>query len=379
MPGVDPLPGGTDGRASVTPVKRAAARPFRVPLVLAGLAIGTRPTSAQVLIGGGQLGTLEVIQLAMFVGVMGAALLSAIWLIRERARTAAENVELRTRVAELGSALRRTEALLNLNDQRFVVWSPDDEKSSILGELPDDSGAPEERSAFLAFGRWLMPASASALERAVTALRGSGTGFEIVVETRSGSLLEVQGRKAALHAVARFTALSEKQREHARLRLDHQQLSQAYQAMLGLLDALPAPFWLRDGEGRLSWVNNAFAAAAGAASREIVLDAGSEFLPTSAREEIARSQVAAPVYAETVSTVVDGDRRVFAVTDMRGTGAAAGIAIDISDVDALRREHESTVRSHADTLDQLTTAVAIFDENQKLRFFNQAFQKLWDL
>ncbi len=36
-------------------------------------------------------------------------------------------------------------------------------------------------------------------------------------------------------------------------------------------------------------------------------------------------------------------------------------------------------RSHADTLDQLTTAVAIFDEHEKLRFFNQAFQKLWDL
>ena len=45
--------------------------------------------------GGGvrchSIGTVEVMQLAMFVGVMGAALLSAIWLIRERARTAAEN------------------------------------------------------------------------------------------------------------------------------------------------------------------------------------------------------------------------------------------------------------------------------------------------
>ncbi|TIX03021.1 MAG: alkaline phosphatase, partial [Mesorhizobium sp.] len=36
-------------------------------------------------------------------------------------------------------------------------------------------------------------------------------------------------------------------------------------------------------------------------------------------------------------------------------------------------------RSHADTLDQLNTAVAFFDANEKLRFFNQAFQKLWNL
>ncbi|MEP4419911.1 MAG: ATP-binding protein, partial [Nitratireductor sp.] len=34
---------------------------------------------------------------------------------------------------------------------------------------------------------------------------------------------------------------------------------------------------------------------------------------------------------------------------------------------------------HAETLDQLSTAVAIYDADQKLRFYNQAFQKLWEL
>jgi signal transduction histidine kinase len=37
------------------------------------------------------------------------------------------------------------------------------------------------------------------------------------------------------------------------------------------------------------------------------------------------------------------------------------------------------LRGHSDTLDQLTTAVAIFDAGEKLRFYNQAFQKLWSL
>ncbi|WP_246693735.1 hypothetical protein, partial [Mesorhizobium sp. M2E.F.Ca.ET.166.01.1.1] len=41
--------------------------------------------------------TVEVMQLAMFAGVMGAALVSDIFLIRERARTSAQNAELRTR------------------------------------------------------------------------------------------------------------------------------------------------------------------------------------------------------------------------------------------------------------------------------------------
>ncbi|TIT05262.1 MAG: alkaline phosphatase, partial [Mesorhizobium sp.] len=50
-----------------------------------------------------------------------------------------------------------------------------------------------------------------------------------------------------------------------------------------------------------------------------------------------------------------------------------------SATETIRGEYERTVRSHADTLDQLNTAVAIFDANEKLRFFNQAFQKLWNL
>ena len=54
---------------------------------------------------------------------MGAALLSAIWLIRERARTSRKMSTLRARVADLNAALQRSEALLNLRDQRVVVWA----------------------------------------------------------------------------------------------------------------------------------------------------------------------------------------------------------------------------------------------------------------
>ena len=77
-------------------------------------------------------------QLAVFVGVTGAALLSAIVLIRERARTSAENVELRSRVADVNAALRRSEALLNLRDQRVVVWASENKKPELVGTLPVD-------------------------------------------------------------------------------------------------------------------------------------------------------------------------------------------------------------------------------------------------
>src|SRR5690606_13267066 len=95
------------------------------------------------------IGTVEVIQGAVFIGAMGAALLSAIWLIRERARIAADNVALRARIADLNAALQRSEVILNMRDQRVVIWPNDNRKPELVGNLPPASGAPDERAAFL--------------------------------------------------------------------------------------------------------------------------------------------------------------------------------------------------------------------------------------
>ncbi|HEV2899638.1 MAG TPA: ATP-binding protein [Pseudaminobacter sp.] len=346
-------------------------------LLLADIAVAQ--TDATVRMAGLSVGTFEVMQMAMFTGVMGAALISAIVLIRERARTSGENAELRTRIADLNAALQRSEALLNLRDQRVVVWTAEKQKPELIGTLPAETGAPEDRSAFLAFGRWLMPRSAAALDHAMAGLRERAAAFDLVVETQGGSPLEVQGRKSAAHALVKFMSLSEAQRNQARLRLDNQRLSTEYENILGLLDALKTPFWLRAADGRLKWVNRAYADAVEASSPDAAVGEGKEFLGTQAREAIARQHVASPVFEQKLSTVIGGDRKVFTVTDFAGGSGSAGIALDMSAVEAIREDYERTVRSHADTLDQLTTAVAIFDNGEKLRFFNQAFQKLWDL
>ncbi|WFP63529.1 PAS domain-containing sensor histidine kinase [Mesorhizobium sp. WSM4904] len=325
------------------------------------------------------LSTVEVMQLAMFAGVMGAALVSAIFLIRERARTASQNVQLRARIADVNAALQRSEALLNLRDQRVVVWSSESKKPELIGSLPLESGAPDERSAFLAFGRWLMPRSAAALENAIAGLRDKAKAFDLVIETQAGMPLEVHGRKSAAHVLVRFISLSETLRSQARLTIENQRLSADYDTMLGLLDALKMPTWLRSADGRLTWVNRAYAEAVEAESAGAAVREAKEFLGGQAREQIAEQHKSRPVFEQNLSTVIDGDRRMFSVTDFASVDGSAGLACDISAIETIRAEYERTVRSHADTLDQLNTAVAIFDTDEKLRFFNQAFQKLWGL
>jgi len=360
---------------------RARARLFLATSALAGPLFGgaAHAEAIGVAVAGFSISTVEVMQLAVFVGVTGAALLSAIVLIRERARTSAENVELRSRIADVNAALRRSEALLNLRDQRVVVWASENKKPELIGTLPVESGAPEDRAAFLAFGRWLMPRSAAALEYAVAGLREKAKPFDLVIESQAGAPLEVHGRKSAAHVIVRFVSLSETQRSQARLKIENQRLAADHETMIGLLEALKMPTWLRDPNGRLKWVNRAYADAVEAESAEAAVRDAKEFLGGQARDTIAAQHKSHPVFDQSLSTVIEGDRRVFAVTDFAGADGSAGLASDTSAIEAVRGEYERTVRSHADTLDQLNTAVAIFDTDEKLRFFNQAFQKLWGL
>jgi len=323
--------------------------------------------------------TVDVIQFAVVLGIMGSAFLSAIWLIRERGRIARENETLRGRIAELNALLQRSEALLNLKDQRIVAWAGTAKKPDLIGTLPGDSGAPEERSAFLAFGRWLAPRSATRLENAIAGLREDSSPFDLVVETQAGTLLEVRGRRPGSQIIVRFTSLSRAQAEHARLKLDHQELLTDHETFMGLAEALPMPLWLRAPDGKLKWANRAYAETVEASDPGAAIREGREMLGTQAREAMHLSHLAHPVFAQTLSAVVRGDRKLFAVTEYAGKAGAAGLAADRSEIEAVRVEYEHTLRSHSDTLDQLTTAVAIFDAEEKLRFFNQAFQKLWGL
>ncbi|GGA90389.1 alkaline phosphatase [Brucella endophytica] len=328
---------------------------------------------------GASLGTFEVIQFAMFLGAMGAALLSAGWLIRDRGKIAEENATLRAKFADLSHSAQRSEALLNLKDQRIVVWDGGERKAELLGGLPATSGAPRDRAGFLAFGRWLRPESVAALERAIVALRDRAQSFDLVVETVNGTFLDVQGRTSGSYAIARFVSLDGLQAEHAFLKAENAQLVHTVTLLRGLLDSLDAAAWTRDAQGRLDWVNSTYARAVGASDAGEVVAQGHELLGTSARQRIERERTANARFRDRLSTVIGGDRHIFEVTDVAGVAGSAGLAADISEVEQVREELQRTVRSHAETLDQLNTAVAIFDPDMKLQFFNQAFTKLWAL
>lgn len=333
---------------------------------------------AQPLAGTSLFQSSEVVTFSILIGIISAAMLSAIWLIRQRGNVEQENRDLRAALADSNHRISRFEALVADKNHKIVVWDSAGERPVFLGQLPTDAGGPEDRD-FLAFGRWLTPTSAQALDRAIDQLRSAAESFDIIAETQRGEVIEAQGRVSGGRAFVRFVALSNLRQEMAELSIERDRLHASISTFQALFDAIDMPVWQRTPDGRLVWVNAAYCHSVDAGSVTAAVRDGQELLSSAAREKIQSLVTPERPYHDRVSTVVRGNRTFFDVVQVRSPAGSAGLALDVSSSEAVREELNSTLKSHAETLDHLATPVAIFDGQQHLQFFNQAFQTLWQM
>lgn len=84
--------------------------------------------------------------------------------------------------------------------------------------------------------------------------------------------------------------------------------------------------------------------------------------------------------SESRNMVVHGDRRLVDVTETPAAdGGTVGTARDLTALEQLQLELARHVDAHADVLETLRTAVAIFGPDKRLIFANTAFGRLWSV
>jgi signal transduction histidine kinase len=343
------------------------------------LTVGPAEASSGIRFYGYFLQADQIVSLAALTGVTCFAVLSVIALMRARNRVEKENRSLRLEVADLKTAADRAEALVNREDQRVVVWTAAGEPPLVAGSLPERAGVPADRAGFLAFGTWLQPESAGRLDRGVSHLRERGEAFSLVLATGAGRLIEALGRTIGVLAVVRFRDLTGDRLARAEIETRYNLLTAEVEAMRAMLAAAPMPIWLRDAGGRLLWVNAAYAAAVEASSGADAVKRGLELLDQTGRALIDRSRDAGSAFNGRLPVIVAGDRHVFAVSDIASPSGSAGIAVDMTAIDAAEAALRREIDFNARTLDQLTTAVAIFGADRRLRSYNAAYRALFDL
>jgi signal transduction histidine kinase len=322
--------------------------------------------------------TNATLMLAVFGGAMSFALLSAIWMIRERSRIVQENQKLKRGLTELRALSDRNSAIAGMPGQYTIVWNNAQEAPIILGQLPDKSAIPSDHDQLLAFERWLSADSASLFDAMLAELRSDARSFKTALRNKEGELVEVIGNTTAGYAYVKLADLSAERKEHARLQSQHDNLQATFSTLESLLQKLPLPVWMRRDDSSLSWVNPAYAHAVDAQTPQEVVKSDAELFDANLKERLS-SQDNDALFMEEVRATIAGDRKPLDVFNVKSKSGSAGIAFDKSDLDQVRKALEETNDGHSKMLDQLATAVAIFDKSQKLVFFNSSFQQMWKL
>lgn len=379
MPGRSPS-GTAVGRSDI----KVNSRKRRLGLAMVGLLTSTMPSAAQgffdnplAYIPG--VNQFEVVQFAVFAGAMSFAILSAFWMIRERSKTASQNRNLILAHADIKAKYERNLALLNVPDQRIALWSGKDSIPEILGTLPVSTGAPGKDADFVAFGAWMDEESSQQFSCAVQNLRKNAESFDLTITTQKGSVIEALGRTTGIYAYVRFIPLAGERAALANLEAEYTNLLQTFDTVQSLFEAIKMPVWLRDRHGKLIWANGAYAVAVDAKNGVDVVEKNIHLLDQSERDAVALAHKKDEVFSARIPAVVTGDRRMLDVVDVSLRNGSAGIATDMNEIEHAQSRLRKTIESHARTLDQLATAVAIFDSSRHLQFYNAAFQTLWDI
>ncbi|WP_074381180.1 PAS domain-containing sensor histidine kinase [Bartonella doshiae] len=275
--------------------------------------------------------------------------------------------------ADISEKLHYYEWLLEVTGQYLLIWENPTALPRVVGNIPALQKAGIHQQNFQCFEQWLEENSLRELNHALNQLRCQCHTFELSVTTTNNMLLQVTGVIAGSTAIARFQDISPQQSEIAHLQKDIAQILTELRMQRNLLDLIQEPVWIRDYEGKVCFINRAFRELTG------FQEGNSEVIDLFNETTQNKTDDTETVFQEHVHTVIDGERRRFHLTRITTSEGMAAFAHDDSTYENLANELRRVLQNHCETLDQISTAVAIFDTNQKLKFCNQAFKILWPL
>ncbi len=220
------------------------------------------------------------------------------------------------------------------------------------------------------------------LAPALTRLRREGAPFSLTISTPDGVFVEVDGRTAGARAVVWIVDTSVRGVEEGgakgRIEDARQVIARDPAAFLEMWTQAPFMAWRVNSALKLEWANPGYLQALEAKSldqaimRNLQLD--------QAAADMARKAIdSGEVVEETRSAVVGGQLRTLNIRFSPVAGGAAGIAIDVTEVEASREALTRQQRAHDETLNHLAEGVAVFDAQKRLVFYNHAFERAWSL
>ena len=178
------------------------------------------------------------------------------------------------------------------------------------------------------------------------------------------------------------TSAGEEERAKLALRLRHTEA--ALNSLTQLIEAAPFPMWYRGPDLKLGLVNSAFVHAVEAKDAAEVIERGAELIDAPGEEspmDSARSaQHSGGIVSRMQPAIIRGERRMLRIVNVPlSTGAVAGYAVDVQDLEDARAELGRYIESQRELADRMTAGTAQFDPDRTLGFFNRPFAMMSQL
>nr|NUR38084.1 histidine kinase [Sphingomonas sp.] len=181
-----------------------------------------------------------------------------------------------------------------------------------------------------------------------------------------------------------FFDTSAGEEERAKLALRLRQTESALNSLTHLIEAAPFPMWYRGSDLKLGLVNSAFVHAVEGKDAADVIDRGAELVDVQGDDSpvaTARdAQEGGRIVSRMQPAIIHGERRMLRVVNVPlSTGAVAGFAIDVQDLEDARAELSRHIESQRELADRMTAGTAQFDSDRTLSFFNRPFAVMTQL
>ena len=145
-----------------------------------------------------------------------------------------------------------------------------------------------------------------------------------------------------------------------------------------LLNTLPCPIWHRNSDLKIDYCNRAYEEAVGTNAKSII-DDQIELLNKLQSLQFAQEAIETNQVTELKTSIIVGDEKkhyiLREVPDVL-SGGTFGFAKDIDNEERLSLEKEELLHAHHEILDHLSTAVAIYDGDRRLAYYNRAYLKM---
>ena len=322
---------------------------------------------------------------ALSVGTLAIVALALLWLAL--AATIAILAARRYRLAQsLLDRARANATLLELMPTRPLLVRPDgriEADERLVRELGLE-GAPGCLAELTTNGGGIAAEDLARLTDRIELARASAARISCTLQTRgTGRTFDVRGGPAPLSEPAGtlllwFVDVSAAEEERAKLALRLRQTDAAVNSLTQVIEAAPFPMWYRGPDLKLGLVNSAFVQAVEGRDAFDVIERGAELIDAEGEDsplaKAREAQSSGRMISRMQPAIIRGERRMLRIVDVPlSTGAVAGFALDVQDLEEARAELVRHIESQRELADRMTAGTAQFDADRSLSFFNRPF------